>query len=355
VTPELSVVVPMFNEEAVLPLFAARLRPVLDGLLVPYEVVAMDDGSTDLTPAVLESLRREWPGLRIVRLRMNAGHQAALSAGLVAARGRQVVSIDADLQDPPELIPQMLQIAREQDADVVYGVRTDRSTDTRFKRWSAHAFYWLIGLLTDGTARSQSGDFRLMSRQLVDAVNALPETARVIRFVVPALGFPSASVEYRRERRAAGRAKYGLRAMVQLSLDSITGVSIAPLRLATYVGIGGGLLALCVGLATVLAHFLGHTLPGWTSTVAIVSAFSTLQLLCLGILGEYIGRTYTYLQNRPTYIVAYDSLSGADNAAPEPAPDLSAEPPLALDGLSAATSTDDPNDRSWRRSTRSST
>lgn len=345
-TPELSVVVPMFNEEAVLPLLAARLRPALDEMLVSYEVVAMDDGSTDLTPALLERLRREWPAVRVVRLRMNAGHQAALSAGLVAARGDHVVSIDADLQDPPELIPKMLQVAREEDVDVVYGVRSDRSTDTVFKRWSAHVFYWLIGLLTDGTARSQSGDFRLMSRALVDAVNALPETARVIRFVVPALGFPSASVEYRRERRAAGRTKYGLRAMVQLSLDSITGVSIAPLRIATYVGLVGGLLALCVGFATVLAHFGGHTLPGWTSTVAIVSGFSALQLLCLGILGEYIGRSYTYLQNRPTYIVAYDSLTADAGTGPG----VTAE----AAGLSAATSTEDPNGRSPRRSTTSS-
>jgi dolichol-phosphate mannosyltransferase len=277
---------------------------------------------------------------------MNAGHQAALSAGLVAARGDYVVSIDADLQDPPELIPEMLQLAHEQDADVVYGVRSDRSTDTVFKRWTAHAFYWLIGLLTDGTAKSQSGDFRLMSRQLVDAVNALPETARVIRFVVPALGFPATSVEYRRERRAAGRTKYGLGAMVQLSLDSITGVSIAPLRLATYVGLVGGLLALCVGFATVLAHFLGQTLPGWTSTVAIVSGFSALQLLCLGILGEYIGRSYTYLQNRPTYIVAYDSLTADAGAGPGVAADPA--------GFSAATSTEDPNGRSVRRSSTSS-
>jgi dolichol-phosphate mannosyltransferase len=230
--------------------------------------------------------------------------------------------MDADLQDPPELIPQMLRVAREQDADVVYAVRSDRSTDTRFKRWSAHLFYRLIGALTDGTARSQSGDFRLMSRALVDAVTSLPETSRVIRFVVPALGFPSASIDYRRERRAAGRAKYGLRAMVQLSLDSITGVSIAPLRLATYVGLGGGLLALVVGVATIVAHYGGRTLPGWTSTVAIVSAFSALQLLCLGTARRSVA---------------------PEESLPEAA------------GLSAATSTDDPNGRSWRDSTRSST
>jgi dolichol-phosphate mannosyltransferase len=322
----------MFNEEAVLPLLAERLRPVLDGLGVNYELLTVDDGSTDLTPALLERMRREWPAVRIVRLRMNAGHQAALSAGLVAARGRFVVSLDADLQDPPELIPTMLRTALEKEVDVVYGVRSDRSSDTWFKRSTAHLFYRLIGVLTAGSAQSQSGDYRLMSRPLVDAVNALPETGRVFRFVVPALGFPSAVVEYRRERRAAGRAKYGLRSMVQLSLDSITSVSIAPLRVATYIGIVGGFVGFLVGLATVAAHYAGRTLPGWTSTVAIVSMFGALQLLCLGILGEYLGRTYAFLQNRPSYIVARDSLV----EAPDPGPT----------DLTAASRTEEPNGRS---------
>lgn len=334
-SPELSVVVPMFNEEAVLPLLVERLRPVLEGTGVTYEFLAVDDGSTDLTSALLERIRREWPETRVLRLRMNAGHQAALSAGLVAARGNRVISLDADLQDPPELIPVLLEAAVEHDADVVYGVRSDRSTDTRFKRWSAHLFYRLIGVLTAGSAQNQSGDYRLMSRAIVDAVNALPETSRVIRFVVPALGFPSAVVGYRRERRAAGRAKYGLWSMLQLSLDSITSVSTAPLRVATYTGMVGGLIALTVGLGTIVAHFAGRTLPGWTSTVAIVSAFSTLQLVCLGILGEYLGRTYAVLQNRPTYIVAHDSLLDAG------------QPPASrAQGLVAATRTEDPNGRS---------
>ncbi|WP_239456353.1 glycosyltransferase family 2 protein [Nocardioides solisilvae] len=334
----LSVVVPMYNEEAVLPLLVARLRPVLDGLdlAAGYEVVCVDDGSTDLTAAVLERLRREWPEVRVVRLRMNAGHQAALSAGLAAARGDRVVSIDADLQDPPEVIPEMLAVADEQDADVVYGVRNDRSTDTWFKRTTATAFYWVIGRLTQGSARSQSGDFRLMSRALVDAVNGLPEPGRVIRFAVPALGFPSAAVEYRRERRGAGKAKYGLFDMVHLSLDSITGVSTAPLRVATFVGFFGGMLAVVAGVTSVVAHLVDRTMPGWTSTVAIVSGFSALQLLSLGILGEYIGRTYQYLQNRPTYVVDRDSyLEGleAEEAAPTAV---------------AATKTDEPTGRSQR-------
>ena len=306
-TPLLSVVVPAYDEEAALPMFASRLRPVLDGLGVAYEVVLVDDGSQDLTAAVALGMRRDWPELRLVGLRVNAGHQAALSAGLRRARGDYIVTIDADLQDPPETIAEMLRIARAEQLDVVHGVRSDRSTDSVFKRTTAGAFYRLIGRLTGGSTRSHAGDFRLMSRATVEAVNTLPESGRVLRFVVPALGYPSASVGYRREARVAGRSKYGLWHMVRLSLDSITAVSVAPLRLATIIGLLGGVLAVLVGITTLVAHWTGHTLPGWTSTVAIVSGFSALQLICLGILGEYLGRTYTFLQNWPTYSVAFDS------------------------------------------------
>jgi dolichol-phosphate mannosyltransferase len=301
----------MYNEEQVLPLLSARLRPVLDAMGGPYEVIAVDDGSTDLTPALLTGMHREWPQLRILRLRMNAGHQAALSAGLARSRGDYVVSLDADLQDPPETIPELIRAAKTEDVDVVYGVRSDRSSDSRLKRGTARLFYSVIVRLSGGSAHREAGDFRLMSRATVDAVNSLPESGRVLRFVVPALGFPSSTVSYRRDPRAAGRTKYGLWHMVQLSLDSITGVSTAPLRLATLTGLAGGLLAMLVGGLTLLAYFAGRTLPGWTSTVAIVSAFSALQLICLGILGEYLGRAYQYLQKRPSYSIAYDSLTDA--------------------------------------------
>ncbi|MEO6512109.1 MAG: glycosyltransferase family 2 protein [Nocardioides sp.] len=316
-TPLLSVVVPAYDEEAVLPLLAGRLRPVLDVLGIDYEVVLVDDGSRDLTAAVALGLRREWPELRLVRLRVNAGHQAALSAGLRRAQGAYMVTIDADLQDPPETIAEMLRIARSEELDVVYGVRSDRSTDGAFKRGTAGAFYRLLGLLTGGAAPLHAGDFRLMSRATVDAINTLPESGRVLRFVVPALGYPSASVGYRREARSAGRSKYGLWHMVRLSLDSITAVSVAPLRLATVTGLLGGLVAVLVGVVTLTAHWAGHTLPGWTSTVAIVSGFSALQLICLGIVGEYLGRTYTFLQQWPAYSVAFDSDDPATTARVE--------------------------------------
>ena len=312
--PELSIVVPMFNEEAVLPLLVGRLRPVADGLDTAYEVLAVDDGSTDSTPILLQRLTREWPQLRVVRLRANAGHQAAISAGLARSRGGYVVTLDADLQDPPEVIAPMLAAARAEAVDVVYGVREDRSSDTLFKRVSARAFYWLIQRLSGMRTHTDAGDFRLMSRATVDAVNALPEHGRVMRFVVPALGFPSTHIGYRREERAAGRSKYPLGKMIRLSLDSVTGFSIAPLRAATWLGVLGGLGALGVLAFALIARALGHVTPGWTSTVVAVASMGAVQLLCLGILGEYVGRTYAALQARPAYFIAYDSLTPAERA-----------------------------------------
>jgi glycosyltransferase involved in cell wall biosynthesis len=312
--PVLSVVVPVYDEAEVLGLFADRLRPVLDALEVTYEVLVVDDGSTDATPVLLERLRRDWDGVRVLRLRANSGHQAALSAGLVAARGHWVVSIDADLQDPPEVIGALLQAARSQGADVVYGVREDRSSDSRFKRGTATAFYRVMGRLSGSGGPQQAGDFRLMSRATVDAVNVLPEAHRVLRFVVPALGFPSTEVGYRREPRAAGRSKYPLSRMLRLSVDAVTGFSTAPLRLATWFGLLGGLAALVLLLYALGAFAFGRTTPGWTSTFLVVAAVGAVQLLCLGVLGEYVGRMYTQLQGRPSYFVAYDSL----HAAPDP-------------------------------------
>lgn len=304
----LSIVIPMFNEEAVLPLLIERLRPLADGLDTAYEVVAVDDGSSDSTPVILERLRREWPQLRIVRLRANSGHQAAISAGLDRARGDYVVTLDADLQDPPEVIAEMLRIAREEGVDVVYGVREDRSTDTAFKRGSARLFYKAMRLLGNISAPKDAGDYRLMSRATVDAVTSLPEHNRVLRFVVPALGFPSGSVGYTREVRAAGTTKYPLAKMLRLSVDSVTGFSLAPLRFATWLGLLGGVAAIGVLVYAVVARLLGHALPGWTSTVVIVSAVGAVQLLALGILGEYVGRMYAAMQARPTYFIAHDSL-----------------------------------------------
>lgn len=312
---ELSVVVPMYDEAEVLPLLVERLRPALDGTGASYEVVAVDDGSKDATPVLLQRYRKEWPQLRVLRLRANAGHQAAISAGIAYAVGNYVATLDADLQDPPEVLAQMLEVARRDGVDVVYGVRSDRSSDSAFKRGSARAFYRLLRSLGQTSAQVDAGDYRLMSRATVQAVNALPEHHRVLRFVVPALGFPSASVGYRREVRAAGRSKYPLARMIKLSVDSITGFSTAPLRLATWCGIGGGIAAILLLIYALVAQLRNETVAGWTSTVVAVASVGAIQLLCVGILGEYVGRMYTMMQGRPSYFVAYDSAaqdSGAD-------------------------------------------
>lgn len=232
--PVLSVVVPMYNEAEVLPLFAARLRPVLDGLreddgsATSYEVVAVDDGSADDTAAILETMLGDWPQLRLIRLAANSGHQAAISAGLEVARGDWVVTIDADLQDPPETIERMLTVGRTQGVDVIYGVRTDRSTDTRFKRGTAHAFYRVARLATGIDAPFDAADYRMMSRAAVDAVNQVPLTGRVLRMAVPQMRMPSATVGFAREERAAGESKYPLSKMLKLSADAILGYARIP-------------------------------------------------------------------------------------------------------------------------------
>lgn len=316
----LSVVVPMYDEADVLPLLVQRLRPVLDGLGEAYEVLAIDDGSRDQTPVLLQRYRRSWPQLRVIRLRANAGHQAAISAGLAAATGQWVVTLDADLQDPPEAIPQMLQVARSQGVDVVYGVRTDRSADSVFKRATARAFYTGMRLAGARDAPQDAGDYRMMSRATVEAVNALPEAHRVLRLVVPSLGFPSATVGYIRDARAAGRSKYPIATMLRLSVDGFTGFSLAPLRLATWFGIGGFVAALVLLAYAVTAKLAGFTVAGWTSTVVVVAASGALQLLCLGVLGEYVGRIYATLQGRPTYYVAYDSATAGRTLQPDHVP-----------------------------------
>ncbi|GIE32716.1 glucosyl transferase [Actinoplanes italicus] len=311
--PRLSVVVPVFNEEDVLPLFAERMRPVLDGLRVPYEVITVDDGSRDATPVVLELMCRRWPQLRVVRLRRNSGHQNALTAGLHRAQGEYVVSIDVDLQDPPETIGEMLRLAESANLDVVHGVRTDRSSDSRFKRWTADVYYRLIRRLVGRTVPHNAGDFRLLSRTAVDALTAMPEHLPVYRLLVPWLDLPSGEVAYTREQRAAGHSKYPIAKMIRLALDSVVGFSAAPLRVATWLGLIGMVLCAVLAGAGGAAYLSGNVVPGWTSLIVAVLFLGALQLLCLGLLGEYVARIFTSLQGRPSYVVAFDS---ADDRRP---------------------------------------
>jgi glycosyltransferase involved in cell wall biosynthesis len=306
----LSVVVPMHNEEAVIPALVARLRPALDGLGVGYEVVAVDDGSADRTAALLFEHGRTWPELRLIKLRRNSGHQAALTAGLQRARGDWVVSIDADLQDPPETIAEMLRVARDEGLDVVYGVRADRSTDTAFKRHTAGAYYRLMRRMVGADVPAQAGDFRLLSRDVVEVLKRLPERAPVYRLLVPSLGFASGAVPYARARRAAGETKYPLRRMVALAWDSTANFSAAPLRIATWLGAVAFVVCLALMTFGIVVWSHGTVIPGWTSLFLAVLMLSAVQLICLGLLGEYVARIYRTVQNRPAFHIGFDSATG---------------------------------------------
>ncbi len=323
-TVNLSVVVPMYNEQDVLPFFYPRLRAALDRIEDPYEVIAVDDGSRDDTAALTQSARADWPELRLVRLLRNSGHQAAIGAGLTCSRGGYAVTIDADLQDPPEAIGPMYALAKSQHVDVVYGVRADRSSDSWGKRVSARLYYRLMRRIVGSQLPVDAGDFRLMSRRVLDAVERQPQAGRIYRLIVPWLGFPSENSGYVRERRAAGTTKYPLSRMVRLGWDSVTAFSAAPLRLATWIG---GLTAiLCVALivgAFVVAA-VGETVPGWASTMIIVMGIGAVQLICLGLLGEYVARIFATVQARPTFTIGFDSVEqdrfdrvSADAPAPE--------------------------------------
>lgn len=336
--PTLSVVVPVFNEEDCLPLLATRLRGALDGLGEPYEVVAVDDGSVDASPAVLAGMRRDWPQLRVIRLRRNSGHQAALTAGLFRARGAYVASIDADLQDPPETIVEMLRLARGEKLDIVYGVRSDRSTDTPFKRWTADLYYRLVRRLVGKSIPSHAGDFRLLSRSTVDALRELPERRPVLRLVVPWLGFPSGEVSYVRQERAAGSSKYPLSRMLRLATDSITSFSAAPLRVATWLGLGGMLLCGLLLVIAFAAYLRDSTVAGWASLYVAVLFLGAVQLFCLGLLGEYVARIYDAVQARPSYFVASDTadLDGPDTDTDNPDGAVTAEESVLAGAASSA-------------------
>ena len=312
----LSIVVPAYNEEDVIGPFAARARQVLDGLSVPYEVLIVDDGSTDRTPQILDELGATWREVRVVRLRRNAGHQAAITAGLDHCLGDFVVTMDIDLQDPPEVIADLLAAQRSTGADVVYAQRADRKSDSWFKRRTAGIFYRLMRDVAGAKVPPHVGDFRLLTREAVDTLRALPERHRVYRLLIPWMGFPSTIVQFRRDARAAGQSKYPLSKMTRLAADSVTSFTARPLRIATWLGVWGSVLCVAVMLVALFAQFSGHTIPGWASVFVAVLFLGAIQLLCLGLLGEYVGRLYAEAQHRPLYYVASDSGARATVARP---------------------------------------
>ena len=321
----LSVVVPCYNEEAVIALTHARLGSFLSRELGDgrdgdgWEIVYVNDGSRDATIEILRDIQRRDPRVRVVDLARNFGHQVAVSAGLEHARGDAVVIIDADLQDPPEAIGDMLARWRE-GYHVAYGVRVDREGESAFKRWTARVFYRLMARLSDTPIALDTGDFRLMDRRVVDALLRMPERDRFIRGMVGWVGFRQVAVPYRRAPRAAGESKYPLARMMRFALDGITSFSTTPLRLATWTGFGSAALALVLALWALGVRLLTDAwVPGWAAIFIAILFMGGVQLLCIGIIGEYVGRIYSEVKRRPLYVVA-DRLGfpgGAEGEEPE--------------------------------------
>jgi polyisoprenyl-phosphate glycosyltransferase len=301
----LSVVVPCMNEEEVLRQTTKRLVDVLESGGLRFELLFVDDGSTDKTAEILRELQESDSRIRAIRLSRNFGHQIAITAGLEHALGNAVVVIDADLQDPPEII---LEFAMKwlEGYDVVFGVRAERQGESVFKLWTAKLFYRLIGRLSDTRIPLDTGDFRLMDRRVVDALLSMPEHDRFVRGMVSWLGFAQIAVPYKRAPRFAGTSKYPLFKMLKFASDGIVSFSIVPLRLATFVGFVSSGLSLCGIIVVLLQRFLGVSglVKGWSSTVITVLFIGGVQLVCLGIIGEYVGRIYGESKRRPLYIVS---------------------------------------------------
>ncbi|MDZ4371055.1 MAG: glycosyltransferase family 2 protein [Phenylobacterium sp.] len=299
----LSLVIPMHDEAAALDLLFARIDDGLGHLGVDVEIVCVDDGSRDDTFERVSARAATDSRIRLVGLSRNFGKEAALTAGLDLATGDMVVPLDADLQDPPELIAEFVTLW-EQGYDVVYGVRSDRSSDTRAKRWSAGAFYRLFNVVADQEIPASTGDFRLMDRSVVEALKALPERNRFMKGLFAWVGFRQVGVPYVRPPRAAGSSSFPYRRLFRFALDGMTSFSTAPLRIWTAVGVGSAVAALLAAVAIAIRVLIvGREVPGYASLmIAILFAFA-LQMIALGVLGEYIGRMYQEVKGRPIYVV----------------------------------------------------
>lgn len=299
----LSVVVPCMNEEESIPALVDRLSSAIAPWKDAAEIILIDDGSTDRTWEMIEAARAGCSQLVGLRLSANRGHQVALTAGLEAARGERIFMLDADLQDPPELLPDMMYMM-DRGHDVVYGRRAERQGETAFKKLTAYVFYRALNVLSDVAIPRDTGDFRLVNRRALDAVLAMPEKSRFMRGMFAWAGFSQVGLEYVRSARAQGETKYPLRAMVRLALDAMTSFSTKPLRLATRLSFASLIVSALMAVYVFRSLLLFQTAPGWASVVLAVSFFSGVQLLTLGILGEYIGRLYLESKNRPLYFVA---------------------------------------------------
>ncbi|MFT8390123.1 MAG: glycosyltransferase family 2 protein [Sporolactobacillus sp.] len=298
-----SVVVPVFNEDKLIVTSYERLKAVMKQTYEKFELIFVNDGSTDQTEKLLTEIATTDSSVRVVSFSRNFGHQIAITAGIDYAIGQAVIVIDADLQDPPELILKMIEKWRE-GFDVVYGRRVVRKGETLFKKWTAAAFYRLLRASTDIDIPLDTGDFRLMDSCVCRELKRIPEKNRFVRGLVSWVGFNQTSIDYVRDERLAGETKYPLKKMLKLSIDGLTSFSYKPLKLATY----GGMLLSTAGflymiVALILKLFTANTVPGWTSLIVIQLLFGGFMLFVLGMIGEYIGRIYDEAKDRPLYIV----------------------------------------------------
>ncbi len=302
-SPTLSVVAPVFNEEAILHELYKRLSVVLDGAGLDWELVLINDGSRDRSPEIMRELHAADPRVKVINFARNFGHQVAITAGADYASGQAVVIIDADLQDPPEVILDLLAKWRE-GYEVVYAVRSERKGETFFKEFTAKAFYRIIYKITDINIPMDTGDFRLMDRKVVEALRTMREKHRFMRGMSVWVGFKQTGVHYVRAERYAGVTKYPLKKMLKFALDGITSFSYFPLQLATYIGFISAALAVLGILATIILRLTGsHAFYGQATTLVAVLFLGGVQLISLGIIGEYLGRIYDEVKGRPLYIV----------------------------------------------------
>lgn len=299
----ISIVVPVFNEEKVLPETYQRLHAVMEGLDEPYEIIFVNDGSNDRTLFILDQLCEKDRHIKIIDFAKNFGHQTAITAGMDYADGAAVVVIDADLQDPPELIPQLVARWRE-GYDVVYGKRSNRKGESFFKKASAALFYRVMRQMTEVDIPVDTGDFRLIDRKVCDALKTIKERNRYIRGIISWLGFRQIGVEFAREERFAGETKYPLKKMLKFAFDAITSFSFKPLKLSSYLGMTLSFFSFLYLMVVVYQKlFTNQTVTGWASSMVISLFFNGIVLMMLGIAGEYIGRIYDETKGRPLYVI----------------------------------------------------
>ncbi len=314
--PRLSIVVPCCNEEPNIGTLHARVGAATSSLGYRTELVLVDDGSSDQTWARIQAVAALDPTVLAVKLSRNHGHQLALTAGLSVCTGDRVLILDADLQDPPELLPQMM-ARMDEGFDVVYGQRIARHGESALKRSTAHVFYRMLQRLVDTPIPVDTGDFRLMSRRAVNALHAMPERHRFVRGMVSWIGFPQTALPYERGPRAAGDTKYPLRKSLHFGIDAVTSFSIVPLRVASYLGLLAAALALVVTAYALWSWGAGRTVQGWTSLIIITLLLGGAQLCVLGVIGEYLGRLYMESKRRPLFLIEEIVRGAKDRAIPE--------------------------------------